>query len=383
MFTGLYPIQHRLTRNGLALAEDYQTVGEIAGANGFATAAFVGSNAHFVGARLDRGFAAFDEPRTFGFQAYRRANETADLAIRWLEGRERGDRFFLFLHFYDVHPPLTPPSIHIEAVERGEAEQRRPLLRFFAERHRIPMTAFRGDDDALLALMSASDAEIRFVDAELRRIYQAFRDLEISDRTLWIVTSDHGEGLGNHNWLRHGKHIYDEQVRVPLVFHALDDSLRRRRVSAIVEHIDLLPTLAGFFGVGEATASGGEPLLGRSLARFLLGDPPETPRAAFVQRRSFRNASSKSRGFEPGEKFGLVESKWKYIYRSVGPDELYNLREDPYETNNLARTREARRLEMRERLLARAAQLAGDAPREAERVDSENRGRLEALGYIE
>ena len=163
----------------------------------------------------------------------------------------------------------------------------------------------------------------------------------------------------------------------------MDNALRTRRVSAIVEHVDLMPTLAGYFGVGKATTAGGEPLPGRSLAPYLAGREPEGPRTAFVQRRSYRDAQSANRGFEPGEKLGLVEPRWKYIYRSVGPDELYDLQEDPYETENLARHREALRLEMRERLLARASQLRGDAPREAERVDPANRDRLEALGYVE
>jgi arylsulfatase A-like enzyme len=86
--------------------------------------------------------------------------------------------------------------------------------------------------------------------------------------------------------------------------------------------------------------------------------------------------------YEPGEKYGLVESRWKYVHRTRGRDELFDLEEDPYETRNLVAEHRERAQEMKARLLARVNALREGATFEPDPVDAETAELLEGLGYL-
>ena len=108
---------------------------------------------------------------------------------------------------------------------------------------------------------------MRFVDEQLRRLYEGLASRGLADGTLWIVTADHGEGLGNHLWMGHGQ-VYEESLRVPLIFHSPGGGLASRRISSIVENVDLLPTALALMEGAEAS---GDPISGRSLVPLLRG----------------------------------------------------------------------------------------------------------------
>jgi arylsulfatase A-like enzyme len=397
IFTSLYPIQHRVLKNGLALPGDYATLAELLAQAGFATGAFASTSAHFGVGGLDRGFATFDEPPppAPGAPPYRPAFATVDAALRWLAAFEPGDRFFLWLHLYDTHQPLQPPEAHRLAVAPRTQAEHAARARFLHDEHHIPrggvtprgFAVFRRGDRGMVALHSSYDGEVHFMDAELGRLFEAFRGRGLASGTLWILTSDHGEGLGSHDYKFHGKHIYDEQVRIPLIFHSQEPALAPRRIDTLVEHVDLLPTLADLVGRGADLGARMPPIQGHSLVPLLTGKPsaawPE--RSALVQRRSYAEEDRLSplvdRDFELGSKFALVERRWKYIHRSHGDDELYDLSADPFETRNLVAREAARAAEMQARLLERVRQLVVATGPDAEAVDSETIERLRALGY--
>jgi arylsulfatase A-like enzyme len=386
MFTSLYPAQHRLLQNGLRLRDNFLTLAELVSARGFATAGFVSTQVHFAASNLQQGFATLDEPRLRGGQHYRDADRTVDAARKWLSDLDAGSRFLLFVHLYDVHPPMRPPERHLEALALASREERRFLTHFLTQSHRVPLDFYGNSADDMLEAITDYDAELRFADAELRRLFEAFRALDLDRRTLWIITSDHGEGLGNHHWPHHGRHIYEEQVRVPLIFYSAEPPLEPRRVPGLVEHVDLLPTIASLVGDPDALAAQPRPVQGRSLAPVLYGHPLDpTERAAFVQRRSFEVSDApharRRRGYELGSKYALVGPRWKYIYRTIGGDELYDLSADPYETQDLAARHPEQRAQMKARLLERVEELSADF--EAERVDPQTIERLEELGYVQ
>jgi arylsulfatase len=397
IFTSLYPIQHRVLKNGLALGGAYLTLAELLAEAGFATGGFASTRSHFGVGRLDQGFETFEEPDREGGERlpYRDARATTDAALRWLEGFDAGDRFFLWVHLFDVHQPHRPPEPHLRAVRPQGAAERRSLARFLHEEHHIPgggdresgVGVFRKGDEGMLDFHIGYDGEIRFVDAELRRLFDAFQQLGLVSQTLWIITSDHGEGLGNHDYKHHGKHLYDEQVRIPLLFFSEDPRVVPRRVGAVVEHVDLFPTIASLAGCGDALATPVQPFQGRSLVPLLTGGPPAAfrERSAFIQRRSYEEADRRSPlvalDFERGSKYAVVGRRWKYIHRTVGGDELYDLRGDPYETRNLLDREPEIAEQMKAELLARVRELSAGAGPDAEPVDTEAIERLRALGY--
>jgi arylsulfatase A-like enzyme len=395
MFTGLYPLQHRVQKNGQGLPDPFVTLAEILSDGGFTTAAFVSSRASLRSGHLDRGFRTYDEPRKAVDDPYRPAEETIDAAIAWLAGHRDSGHLFVWLHLFDPHKPWQAPLAHLRAVASGSEADKQRVMRFLVEEHHIPIAYFGNDANALLQTIDEYDAELSFVDTELARFHAAVSRRDFAARTLWIITSDHGQGLGNHHWMLHGKQIYDEQVRVPLIFYASDESLAPRRVPEIVEHVDLLPTIASLTGTANRLSEQFLPIQGRSLAPALAGEGAATvpPRAAFIQRRIYDpNPGAEARireepgemrtiRYEPGEKYGLVERRWKYVHRTHGRDELFDLQEDPYETRNLVAEQPERAREMKERLLARVNALREAATLEPEPVDAETAELLEALGY--
>ena len=218
LFTSLYPLQHRVQNNGQVLNESFVTLAEILSERGFDTAAFVSGNAHFKDSRIAQGFVDFDQPpgnrlaKNGEMKLYRPANETTDAVIRWFEDRQEDGPVFLWVHYFDPHKPLQPPVEHLEQVSPKSVTEREQLLEYLVREQGSKFT----ENDTLDKVIQY-DAEIRFVDAEIGRLFEAVQ-AESAPSTLWIVTSDHGQGLANHRWFGHHRFIYNEQLRVPLLF---------------------------------------------------------------------------------------------------------------------------------------------------------------------
>lgn len=381
LFTGLYPLQHGLERNGQSLPRDVETLAERLHRQGFLTAAFVGTRVHFTPGGLNRGFVYFDRPSVEESRPYRSADVTLAAARAWLEGCGSCDRLFLWVHLFDVHGPRHAPDEHVAALRVPTPERLRELADFYVHERGVPLDFFGGDAAQLVETMTAYDAELHFADAALARFYEGAM-AQLRSPVLWIATADHGEGLGNHHFGGHGKHIYEEHVRVPLIFHASDGGLAPHRVASVVEHVDLAPTIQEL--AGDAAPPPPE-ATGRSLVPALLGQPLAS-RGAFVQRRTYASqegelSEAERESYEPGLKFAVVEPRWKFVHRTEGEDELFDLASDPHELENLVgrRSDEAERLgkQLRERIDALGAQR-----RDAESVDDETIEQLRALGYV-
>lgn len=385
LFTSLYPVQHRLLRNGLVLGDEFFTLAERLAEGGFQTAAFVATGSQFGPGNLDQGFQHFDEPELEKGEKYRDADRQVDAVLDWLGDVDRDRPLFLWVHFFDVHDPLRPPPEH-EALFafRSEAERVR-WLRFLVDRHGADPGSFSRGVRAVIDEHVRYDAEIHFADAELRRLYDGAVELGLFDRALWVVAGDHGQGMTRRPRRGHGRHIYEEQIRVPLLFHATDGSLAPHRVAGVVELADVLPSLLELVGVGLTAGVDAMPTQGRSLVTALRGGDTTGGREVLVQRRSYDPPPATGSGgeYELGEKFALVGKRWKYLHRTIGPDELYDLKRDPHETRNLIDRKPERAERMKRDLGERVTRLRGDGRRDAASVDPETIEQLEAMGYLQ
>jgi arylsulfatase A-like enzyme len=385
LFTSRYPLEHQVLRNGLVLDDGFVTLAERLAAAGYRTAGFVAAGDLFAAAGLGQGFQTFDAPPPPEDGAYRAADRTVDAALDWLEQTSALEQpLFLWVHLFDPHGPLVPPERYRKLFEPHTDKERLGLARFLLGRHHVKLGTFGAGLQGMIEQYTNYDAEVRFADTELGRLFQAVQE-QAAGRTLWVITADHGQGLGSHRFFGHGKNIYQEQVRVPLLFYASDGSFPARRVRAVVEHVDLAPTLLELAGV----AASGPILRGRSLVDLLRGGDEKAlaGRQALVQRRAYEEPDPRweelGHDYELGEKYALVGARWKYIHRTVGVDELYDLRADPYETRNLAAADPVRAERLRTALEERLAELRGTgAAGEPASVDGETLKRLEALGYV-
>jgi arylsulfatase A-like enzyme/Tfp pilus assembly protein PilF len=336
LLTGQDPPQHGVRNNGFfQLPADVPTLAEQLRAAGFATAAFV--SAFVLDSRfgLDRGFDRYDDrlgvsrsAGTPGAVAERRGDRTIDAALAWLG--EAPEHFFLWVHLYDPHAEYLPPEPHSKR---------------FAGR--------------------PYDGEIAFADAQLARLRAALAE-RFAGGTLWWVTSDHGESLGEHGEKTHSLGIYEATQHVPLI--AAGPGLARGTVVAdVVALADVAPTTLALAGLPALVGA-----TGSDLSPALRGEGAAPSRGAWVETL----ATQMDMGWSP--LLGVRTATHKYV-RAPEP-ELYDLRSDPRELSNRAREEPALAAEL-DRLVEERAQ--GRPVALSFQPDAEERAQLEALGYVQ
>jgi arylsulfatase A-like enzyme len=228
------------------------------------------------------------------------------------------------------------------------------------------------DRPTLEKILRHYQAEVLYADVQLGALLQALDKRGLRDRTLVIVTADHGEGLGQHGTLDHAPHVYDEQLRVPLLLRWPGQIQAGRRIATPVGLVDLAPTVADLAGVRPPADADG-----RSLAASLRSreDPPARP--ILGRRRHYAKVVNGNRG----TRYFVRDGRWKYIHSNDRPDELYDLENDSGETENLA-AREAETVRALHRTLAKHL-AAHPRPDETPAIPDDVRSGLSALGYTE
>ncbi len=307
---------------------------EVLSAEGFETAGFVSAVVISRSSGLSRGFDHYsdqfdarpEDPR-FLNKAQKPGDETVAEAMSWLASSIAVDdsRVFLWLHLYDPHEPYEPPE---------------PYASRYADR------PYAGE-------VAWTDELIGRVDAELKR-------LGVVDETLLVVTSDHGEGLGDHDELLHGFFAYESTLRVPLIARG-PGIVPGSRLQAVAGLVDLYPTILDLVGVAVTVDTGtvdtgtvdtgtvdtgtvGIELSGRSLAATFRGGPELAEVPVYAET------------LVPRLKFGwsdlrvLREGRYKFI--QAPRPELYDVLADPGELENLVQRERGRAGQMRDTLAA-------------------------------
>lgn len=242
-----------------------------------------------------------------------------------------------------------------------------------------------GNVPPFLERIDSYDGRIRYVDTQIRRLHAAVEGGRNRSATLWIITADHGEGLGAHGYLGHSMQIYQEQLHVPLIFHFSNGDFSGRVVRHLVRLVDILPTLTEL--LGEDAALMGERfghMEGRSMLPLLQGRAEAFPvEYSFAERCPLPPGRQKSR-WQGGGVYSLHDLRYKYIRRTSGEDEFFDLARDPGELLNRISENPPAMAEMTARLAARAPAVRAAHERLSDRpADESHRKELEALGYVE
>jgi arylsulfatase A-like enzyme/Flp pilus assembly protein TadD len=343
ILTGLHPAEHGLRDNvSPPLRADVPLLPEALKAAGFSTAAFVSSVVLSSQAGLARGFDTYSDRFEAGGDDARFLNtiqKRGDLATaeaaQWIAAAPEG-RLFLWLHLYDPHDPYEPPE---------------PYASRFAK--------------------DPYDGEVAWSDELIGRLRAALEARGLFDGTLFVVTSDHGEGLGEHGESAHGFFAYETTLRVPLIFRGR--GVRPgARISVTARAVDLVPTALDLLGVAAPAAMRPS---GRSLAPELRGERlPDEPAYAESLLPLLHYGWSDLRVLRDG--------RWKYI--QAPRPELYDLLRDPAETTNLAAAEPARAEALRAALGRRLERerAAGPPRGGAADVSPDLLEKLGALGYL-
>jgi arylsulfatase A-like enzyme/Flp pilus assembly protein TadD len=334
ILTGRTPRTHGVHANGsFRLDEGIPTLATVLKGAGYRTGAFVGAFVLDARFGLSRGFDEYDDhyphdPGAATFRvADRRAAEVVKAAGDWIRRPATGSEppaspWFAWVHLFDPHTPYDAP-----------AEYR--------------------------AGRSPYDAEVAYTDAMLGQLLDRLGAAHALDRTVIIVTADHGESLGDHGETTHGLFAYDSTLAVPLIVSGA--TVGRGIVDAPVAHADVLPTLLDLVGVAAPSN-----LDGQSVVR-----PPAADRALYFEALE----ANLTRGWAPLT--GVVAGEWKYI--DLPLPELYDLRTDAGEEHNIVEREHARRDTLQRALAQLVASGRGVAAPAG--VDDDVAARLRSLGY--
>lgn len=392
LLTGLPPLRHGVLDDGRRLAAEAVTLAEALRDAGYTTAGFVSAPYLEADYGFAQGFDRYDDytvspaSEHFSHRAVT-SPRLLDAVTRWLDEREsrRDDRpFFLFVHMWDPHYDFVPPP---------------PFDRHFDPDYAGPVTGDdfeRGgavhagmDPRDLAHVVALYDGEIAFTDLHLGRILDRLRASGALDRTLVVVTGDHGEEFFEHGTKGHRQNLYDTVLRVPFVMRLPGAIPGGVVVERQVRLLDVAPTILGVVGLdapagfaagpGAAGAAGG----GEPPARDLrpLFDPALDPTGGGAA------PGLPAAGDLHGELGSLRTERAKLVfgsYKGRPVAELYDLAVDPGEQRNLVGMAPALEAPLRD-ALARTRQGIADEPALSRdiQLDEDHRRRLRALGYVE
>lgn len=363
LMTSTYPLRHGIWSNlrffhqPVSTGDSFQTAAQMFQKLGYATAAFTSATPLSAASGIAAGFDRFEGPPAYDAaqkEVEVPAHRTAQRVLAWLE--EAKTPFFLWVHFFDPHDPYDPPA------RLRKRFSTIPALVEYLEGLGVPR------DLRIQAARSTNlyDAEIFHMDRQIGRILGRLKQRGLYDDSAIVFVGDHGEGLLQHSYLRHGI-VWNEQLHVPLVFKfPAGAGAPTGRSSELASLIDVLPTLAA----GARLALPGEQFDGIDLI--------SADRDTALSQREYRDPIWK----EPV--YALTGARWKYHRYGHSPDRLYDLEADPHELVDVidAHPEVAKRMKAQVDELLRAQ--AGRSPlRAKEKLPEGVREQLKALGYVE
>ncbi len=344
IMTGTYPPFHGVRENvGYSLDETLPTLAEVLSVAGWDTAGFI--SAFVLDSRwgIGRGFDRYrddfqldpNKPSVNVGQVQHEGTDTIEKALAWLD-EPRDAPFFLWVHLFEPHDPYTPPEPY---------------------RSQYPDHPY--------------DAEVAYTDSLVGLLREGLESRGVLDDSVFVLTSDHGEGLGQHGEGFHGYFIYDSTVHVPLILRLPFGDFEGRVVNEAVSHVDILPTVLSIVGQDVPPE-----VQGVDLRPLILGRQPASPREVYTE-------SYYSLYHYNWAPLRSIRTESEKFIETTNP-ELYLLREDADEANNVLLQERDLARSLRERLLAYSDYLksSGDRPGGRPDLDTETLAQLRALGYL-
>ncbi len=363
LITGQAPVALGFVDNIPSIGRSFPTAAELLSQAGYVTAAF---NVQYVLSNrygLNRGFHYYrNHPNDTS------ASVLNQELIPFLT-EHVDDNLFLWAHYFDPHGPYRPPASYRAAfagdplwnadamlVERGEASEGAPA---------VPKYIFENGKTERRHYVAGYDGDIAFTDAELGRL-MAYVRASNRDDTLVVVTGDHGESMTDHDrYFCHGS-LYDHDLHVPMVVWGPGLVTAGGRVAVPTSHVDVLPTLLDYAGVGGLPG-----FAGVNLRAALSGGA--APAREWVSSVVGRAERLKYALHAPGGLKVFTDAQGAFLV-------AFDVAKDPGERVELADRKSGRALSKRF-----AAWLRSQKPKKVKRqtLDEEDAQRLRALGYLE
>lgn len=342
LFTGRYPMAHNVRNNGKYFLNDSEfTLAEALHAEKYQTYAVIAAFVLLSKFGLHQGFDIYDDilnphELAHNFKSEIPATKVYDKFSGWL-AKNSSQNFFAWVHFYDAHDPYNPPAAFAKRFANN------PLGRY--------------------------DGEIAYVDMYVGKIIDDLRDRGLLEKTLLLIVGDHGEAFGEHQEHGHAIFCYEENLRVPLIFHYPASVAKGKTVLERVSLVDVMPTVLDILEIPIPGA-----VQGKSFMNLLHGRKEKEPRSVYFESMYGKEEMN----WAPLT--GIIDKNYKYI--SLPQPELYDLRTDRLEKENLFKKKNIVARELDKRLgkfIVSHSQRGGETRRELTESDMDE---LQALGYI-
>ena len=350
-FTGVYPSEHKLlnkfvifdppNNNKISkmkeLAPNIVTLAEILKKDGYATAGFTGDAGMSGVFGYSQGFDVYFDKVKFGGM-----DQSVPKAMEWVK-ENKDKKFFLLLHGYDSHGQYEPPQgFDYRFVDQGydrkysgSKEEQEALREEGLEKGQVTLR-----DEDVRFWRAIYDEKINRADAWFKIFMNEMESLGLKEKTLFVVTSDHGTEFYEHKRFDHGFSLYDELIHTPLVVK-LPGRTDGKVINDQISSINVLPTILDLLAV-EVPDNVKKQMRVTSLVPALQGQPmtedvySETDYRLYTYKRAVQ-----------------TKDKWKFIYTMESKSrELYNLNTDPGETKNLIDVEPKRAYELEQKLFA-------------------------------
>lgn len=413
MFTGTWPTEHGVHAFDARISSECPTAAELFGAAGWHTTALSTWRCFSDKAGLTRGF---DDCLVYGGDKGKgNAGLQTENAIRWLD-THRAEPFYLFLHYGQIHAPYEvcpgfedqdlpipadrraallwerqtlPGWLHVLRSVSDRLDGERPFgrlarksvrwakFRFVRTLNQVILAVNEGrlpiDDEVRTFLVARYDNCIRYVDQKIGEVVTWLQQAGLWEGSLIIITGDHGDEFGEHRGVGHGHTLFQEVVRVPLIFTGGAADGMRLVSSVPASHCDILPTQLAAAGLAVPESLRGRPL-------WELLDNGQDARATYSEHFG-----------QQRDKACLVRWPWKYtVDLANGGSALHNLAHDGAERSEVngdaAAVREAMAVEIAAFMHSlderRPVPGASGGDPGAEDLDEQLKEQLEQLGYL-
>ena len=398
ILAGLYPHNHgiRLITNKRML-DNVSTMTEILKSHGYSTAFIRSGGIPRDG--TDKGFDQYDALSWKIKNKIKRnwfnlinantfmgvAQQRIETAMTWLNNN-KNRTFFLMIHTNDLHwpYPIPPPFDHkFDPDYKGKHDFDTLSSRKYT-RGEVIFGNVALPQDEISHAIAHYDGGISYIDAQIQKLVGFMKSNGIYDDTLVLIMSDHGEHFGDHNfYFQHGSSIYESSIKATLILHNTKVIPKGKVINSRIQILDIMPTLLEILNIPLV-----ENIDGVSLMPIISGNKNKVREDVFAETAEEHIPGNKRVYFKgtKGKWRTLINNDWKIIYIPHPENdifELYNLKQDPEEKNNLINTEKKTAEDMKAKILGFMKAQVNEGDVDIEDLSEKSRKLLVKAGYLE
>jgi arylsulfatase A-like enzyme len=330
------------------LSIDESTLAGILKEDGYVTGAVVAGPWMKKIFGLNKGFDHYDDAQISELNG-RTADQVTENAVNWIR-KVKDNNFFLFLNYFDAHAPYMPPKQYDVFTQKA--------VNFSNE-------LSNKEGSILHVYNSRYDGEILYMDYHIGQLFKMLKSENLFDNTLFVVTSDHGELIGEHGLFGHGNSLYQEELHIPLIIKYPGADVKPKQDNSFVQLNDVFAIILQYIGIERP-------------GNIQSGIPPEIGHPVIAEVYPVPAIGNS------GSWRAIYDENYKFLWNSSGNHILINLKKDPEEKVNLILKEMKQASLMYANLSKYLAMIPPPGPIHQEQtVDEETRKALRSLRYLQ